>query len=65
MASLASGRWVPATEIGGIPVLGKGARLDLTAMSCASPGKCSAGGYYATLNSAGVTLVVSEVDGRW
>jgi hypothetical protein len=65
VASLAAGRWVPATAIGGIPALGKSARLDLTAMSCASPGNCSAGGYYATLNAAGVTFVVGEASGKW
>jgi hypothetical protein len=65
VASLADGTWVPAMPVGGIPALGNGARLDITAMSCASSRNCSAGGYYAALNSAGVTFVMSDVNGAW
>lgn len=65
VASLANGKWAPATAIAGIPALAKNAQIQFTAMSCASPGNCSAGGYYATLNSAGVTFVISDVNGTW
>lgn len=60
-----NGTWGTALEVPGIQILPPGSfDAETTAISCASPGNCSGGGYYST----GViteAFVVSEVNGVW
>jgi len=57
------GRWRKAEEVPGTAALNIGEYAQVTSVSCASAGNCSAGGYY---KASGVeAFVVSEVRGRW
>ena len=60
----ASGGWGRAEQVPGLAALTGSGDAGLTAVSCASPGNCSAGGFYA---SGGTTqaFVVSQVSGTW
>jgi hypothetical protein len=58
------GTWGKAMEVPGIapgPIGG----VQVTSVSCAQPGNCSAGGYYTDNSGHEQAFVVSEVDGRW
>ena len=71
VASEVNGSWRKAAEVRGIVGLNKGGSAEITSVSCASAGNCSAGGYYATghraANGADISeaFVVSEVNGIW
>ena len=54
------GRWLRARQAPGTAALSTGGEAQLSALSCASPGNCAAGGY----GKAG-GFVISEVHGRW
>jgi hypothetical protein len=56
------GVWQPAQEVAGS--LNADGYAQITSISCASTGNCSAAGYYAT-ETALVGLVVTETDGSW
>ena len=56
------GVWEPAEEVAGS--LNVAGYAQITSISCASAGNCSAAGYYAT-ETALVGLVVTETDGSW
>ena len=56
------GVWQPAQEVAGS--LNADGYAQITSISCASVGNCSAAGYYAT-ETALVGLVVTETDGSW
>jgi hypothetical protein len=61
-AGYAGGGWGTATELAG--TLNTRGLASIQAVSCASSGNCSAGGFYAS--SAGAeAFVVSETNGTW
>jgi hypothetical protein len=56
-----NGAWHAAIEVPGTAALNRSGDAMIDSVSCASPGNCSAGGYY----SGGQAFVVSEVNGAW
>ena len=65
-----NGRWRQAVEVPGLKALGKGGS-QVSAVSCASPGFCAAGGYYGNHSrnpydvTTGRGFVAVERSGRW
>jgi len=62
------GTWRTAVEVPGSAALNQGGDAGIASVSCASPGNCSGGGFYATGPGLARTLhafVVSEVRGSW
>ena len=65
-----NGRWRRAVEVPGLKALGTGGS-QVSAVSCASPGYCAAGGYYGNHSKnpyeviTGRGFVASERGGRW
>jgi hypothetical protein len=61
-----NGTWESATEVPGIAGLSAGRPSEITAVSCASAGNCSAGGYYE-IESLAIyqAFVVTETGGTW
>jgi len=57
------GVWQSAQEVAGS--LNVGDYAQITSVSCASAGNCSAAGYYANEAGGFVGLVVTESDGSW
>ena len=57
------GVWEPAQEVAGS--LNVGEYAQITSVSCASAGNCSAAGYYANWAGGFVGLVATETDGSW
>ncbi|MGI9008812.1 MAG: hypothetical protein ACR2FU_21925 [Streptosporangiaceae bacterium] len=53
-----SGRWGRAIPVPGLVRLDAGHSASLLAISCASPGPCSAGGYYTDRSGHGQAFVV-------
>jgi hypothetical protein len=43
-----NGHWRKAEEVPGTAALNKAGDAQITSVSCASPGHCSAGGYYGS-----------------
>ena len=70
-ASVVAGSgWGPAQEVPGTAALaGPGGQAQVSSVSCASPGNCVAGGYYAVPKtptaSAFQGFLVSQVNGKW
>src|SRR5215472_11955406 len=70
VVSESSGRWRRAIEVPGLKVLNKGGS-QVSAVSCASPGYCAAGGYYGNHSrnpyevTTGRGFVAVERNGRW
>jgi hypothetical protein len=71
-----NGVWHKAHVIRGAPTIGQSENATINAISCASPGNCSAGGYFENvaglsrsefLGDEGLTtaFVVNEIDGTW
>ena len=64
-----NGRWGKAEQVPGIAALNTGGQAQITSLSCASPGNCSAGGLYSTFGSGNFpplqAFVVSQHNGRW
>jgi len=60
-----SGTWGKAKEVPGTAALDKGAFGELTSVSCASAGNCSAGGGYIDGSGHDQAFVVSEKSGTW
>jgi hypothetical protein len=65
-----NGTWGKAQEVPGTGGLNQGDWATVTSVSCASPGNCAAGGYYAASTSfesgpATVAFVASQVNGTW
>jgi len=58
------GTWGPARELPGLAALNLGDNAQITAVSCAAPGDCSAGGDY-DIGRASQAFVASQVHGRW
>ncbi|HEY3733015.1 MAG TPA: hypothetical protein VGL63_03785 [Streptosporangiaceae bacterium] len=60
------GTWGTAEEIPGTAALDQGAPgANTNVVSCASPGNCSAGGFYTDASGHEQAYVVSEVNGTW
>jgi hypothetical protein len=59
-----SGVWGKAIEVPGLAALNKGGNAEVSAVSCAAPGYCAAGGRYSDA-SGDQAFVVSELNGRW
>jgi hypothetical protein len=59
------GTWGQAQEVPGSAALNKGGDAQITSVSCAAPGDCSAGGWYENLRGGQQALVVSERGGIW
>jgi hypothetical protein len=62
--------WRKAEAVPGLAALNKGGYAAVTALSCSSPGNCSAGGEYAPSPPSRVALrteafVVTQTDGHW
>jgi hypothetical protein len=68
-AASSGGTWGTAREIPGTAALNQGgtdgADAQATAVSCASAGNCSAGGYYTDTNGDQRAFVVNETNGTW
>jgi hypothetical protein len=57
------GSWGPAKEVAA--ALNTGGDAQINSVSCAAPGNCSAGGFYADLNGGIHAFVVNETNGTW
>ena len=65
VASQKHGRWAAAEPVPGLAALNKGGGAEIYALSCASPGNCSAGGFYSTSVTFSAAFVVAENHGTW
>jgi hypothetical protein len=63
VADESDGSWRPAEQVPGIP-LSPGSVAAVNSVSCASPGNCSAAGYYGT-SSELLGFVATEMNGTW
>jgi hypothetical protein len=59
------GRWRNAEEVPGTAALNVGGQASMSSLSCATPGNCSAGGYYKDSSGDPQAYVVNETDGKW
>jgi hypothetical protein len=57
--------WGKAIEVPGLGSLNQGGNAEVTSVSCATSGNCSAGGYYIDGSEHQQAFVVSETDGTW
>jgi len=60
-----NGTWGTAVEVPGAAALNAGGTADISAVSCASAGNCSAGGFYTDSAAREQAFAVSEVNGTW
>ncbi len=60
-----NGRWNKAIGVSGSGALNKSGNVELSEVSCASPGNCAAGGNYTDRHNHGQGFVVVERNGRW
>jgi hypothetical protein len=69
VVSQVHGVWGIAREVPGIAALDTGGQAGVASVSCASPGNCSAGGFFDILSGPGCCksqgFVVSQVQGVW
>ncbi len=65
VANEEKGAWTPAIEVPGLGALNQGGTARADAVSCASAGNCTAGGYYTDSSFAGQGFVVTETNGVW
>jgi hypothetical protein len=65
VASQSGGTWGSAIEVPGTSVLNAGGDAEVSSVSCAAPGDCSAGGFYVPSSGVGQAFVASEVGGTW
>ncbi len=65
VVSETNGTWAKARQVPGSGTLNKGGNADVTSVSCASAGNCSAGGTYADGSGHQQAFVVSERNGTW
>jgi hypothetical protein len=59
------GAWQTAIAVPGTAALNKDDFAQLYSVSCASPGNCSAGGFYTDGSANAQAFVVNEVNGTW
>jgi hypothetical protein len=64
-AAALGGTWHTALKLPGVATLNKGGNAQVQSVSCASPGNCSAGGYYTGGSGHHQAFVVSQVNGTW
>ncbi len=57
--------WGSATTPGSAPGVGLGGGANLYALSCASPGNCSAAGNYSVKQNHNRAIVLNESNGHW
>jgi hypothetical protein len=57
--------WGKAIEVPGLGSLNQGGNAEVTSVSCATSGNCSAGGIYADSSGHRQAFVVSEKSGTW
>jgi len=60
-----NGTWGMAEEVPGTAALNKGGSAQVTSVSCASVGNCSAGGFYLNNSGQAQGFVVSQTSGTW
>ena len=60
-----NGTWGMAEEVPGTAALNKGGSAQVTSVSCASVGNCSAGGDYLDGSGHGQAFAVAETNGTW
>src|SRR5215475_12133495 len=65
VGSQVNGVWRQAVKVPGTAALNKGDVAQISSVSCASAGNCSAGGWYMDTGSLSAPVVVSEVNGTW
>ena len=65
VADEASGVWGTAREVPGTATLNPGGKAAINAVSCASPGNCSGGGYYEDAGHHVQAFVVNETNHVW
>jgi hypothetical protein len=65
VASAKNGVWTPATEVPGLGALNEGRVANADAVSCASAGNCTAGGFYTDSSFAQQGFVAVEKNGTW
>jgi hypothetical protein len=65
VVSQVNGTWHTAIEVPGTAALNQGGNADISSVSCASAGNCSAGGQYRDGLSQHQAFVVSQVHGTW
>jgi len=65
VVSEVNGSWGTAEQVPGTAALNQGGSAGTVSVSCASPGKCAAGGIYTDSSGGGQAFVVSEVNGTW
>ena len=65
VVSQVNGTWQAAIEVPGTAALNQGGNAEISSVSCASVGSCSAGGYYRDAFSQHQAFVVSQVNGTW
>ena len=60
-----NGTWGTATAVPGITVLNTGRFAQISSVSCASAGNCSAGGFYKVTGAGQDAFVLDETNGTW
>jgi hypothetical protein len=65
VVSQVNGTWGTAIEVPGTAALNQAGNADISSVSCASAGNCSAGGYYWDGSDHFQAFVVSQVNGTW
>jgi hypothetical protein len=65
VATEVNGTWGATIDAPGIAALDTGKFAQLHAMSCASPGNCTAGGGYRMASGAFEAFLISQVHGTW
>jgi hypothetical protein len=60
-----NGSWGTAVELPGIAALNAGGSAEITSVSCASAGNCSAGGYYTDASGKLQVFVAGQANGAW
>jgi hypothetical protein len=60
-----NGTWHTAIEVPGTAALNQNEHADVTSVSCAGAGSCSAGGFYTDSSVREQVFVVSQVNGTW
>src|SRR5579863_1242771 len=65
LVSRVNGKWGKAQQVPGLAQLDGGLFSQLDSVSCASPGNCTAGGYYLDSSTSQWAFVVTERNGKW
>jgi hypothetical protein len=65
VVSQVNGTWGKAKEVPGTATLNTKGYAQISSVSCASAGNCSAGGYYTDSSNAQQAFVVNQVNGTW